>query len=183
MSLKRFFAVGFDVKSMKRKEDTPEPAQEILDIDYAERKDGESEVQERPPDKHNSDVNTTDEDDAEDDDEDDEDLWCRVFCTCRYTCAYSPRAIPNDATFYTCTTCANVNFCETCYNDLQRETNQRKLFVCSPSHDFIKNPPDGLEKIDGQKNMTITMNGKIVLPADWLADVRKEWKTGLCFNS
>jgi tetratricopeptide (TPR) repeat protein len=176
MSLKRFFVIGFDVESKKRKEDAPQPAQEILDIDDAERKDGESEVQERPPDKQSGDVNTID-------DNDDDDCHYGLFCACKYTiCAYSPSSIPYDAIVYTWTTCANVNFCETCYDDLRKETNQRRLFVCSPGHDFIKTPPDGLEKIEGQTNMTVTMNGKTVSSADWLADVRKEWKTGLCFN-
>jgi hypothetical protein len=50
---------------------------------------------------------------------------------------------------------------------------QRKLFVCSPSHEFIKTPPEGLEKIKDQK---IFMNGTSISFVDWLAEVRKSGK-------
>jgi tetratricopeptide (TPR) repeat protein len=178
MSLARFFATGFDVKSKNREDDAAEHAQESLDIDDAERKDGESEVQERPPEKQDGVVST-----IVDDDFNLNSIWYRIRCAGGYTCAHEPNPIPHHVTVYTCTTCANTNFCETCYDDLRKETNQRKLFVCSPGHDFIKTPPDGLEKIEGHANMMVKINGKTVSSTDWLADVRKEWKSGLCFKS
>jgi tetratricopeptide (TPR) repeat protein len=180
MSQKRFFVMGFDAESKNRKDDTPERAQGISDIDNAEQKDAESEVQERPPDKQDSDVDTIDDDDL-----DPHSNWYRILCASGYNCPHEPSPIPYNATVYTCTTCANINFCESCYDDLRKKTNQKKLFVCSPKHDFIKTPPEGLEKIkiEGETNMIITMNGQTVSSVDWRADVRKEWKTGLCFKS
>ncbi|KAH9203928.1 hypothetical protein DL95DRAFT_471949 [Leptodontidium sp. 2 PMI_412] len=155
-SLKRFFENGFDVEPKKRKDDALEHGQQP------------------PPDKQDDSVSTVS-------DNDDDDTWLKtVVCAGGYTCENESRGIPYGATAYTCTTCANVNFCETCYDSLRKETGQRKLFVCSPSHDFIKTPPEGLEKIKDQK---ITMNGKSMSFVDWLAEVRKEWKTGLCFKS
>jgi tetratricopeptide (TPR) repeat protein len=180
MALKRFFVMEFDVESEDRKDDAPERAQESLDISDAERKDGESEVQERLPDKEDGDVST-----ILDNGYDSESNWYRIFCAGGYYCPYEPSPIPYHATVYTCTTCANMNFCQSCYDDLRKETNQRKMFVCSPKHDFIKTPPEGLEiiKVEGETDMLITLNGKTVSSVDWLADVRKEWKTGLCFKS
>ncbi len=179
MALKRFFVMGFDVESKDRKADAPERTQENLDISDAERKDGDSEVQECLPDKQDDDVST-----ILDNGYDYDSSWYRILCAGGYYCPYEPSPIPYHATIYTCTTCANTSFCEACYDDLRKETNQRKMFVCSPKHDFIKTPPEGLEKIkvEGEISM-ITMNGKTVSSVDWLADVRKGWKTGLCFKS
>jgi tetratricopeptide (TPR) repeat protein len=159
-SLKRFFEDGFDVESKKRKDD-------------AERKDGKGEGQQPPPDKQDDSASTAS-------DNNDDGIWLQTVCAGGFTCESESRGIPYGATAYTCTTCANVSFCETCYDILRKETGKRNLFVCSPSHEFIKTPPEGLEKIKDQK---ITMNGKSISFVDWLAEVRKEWKTGLCFKS
>jgi hypothetical protein len=158
LSLKRFFLLGFDSERKKRRENAPERTKNESDLNAAEPKDGRGEGEQTPTD-------TQDE---------------RALCTNGYSCENGSGALPFDATLYSCTTCYDVTFCETCYNNLCDETGQRKLFICSHSHEFIKTPPAGLERIE---EPTITINGKSISYVDWLAEVRRNWKTGLCFKS
>ena len=174
-SLVRFFKLGFDIEPKRRKDRTSEHAQNKSDIDGLEPKDSTSEGQQLPPDNQDDSVSTVSDTGSYDDD-----IWFQTVCAGGFTCENESMRIPYGATAYTCTTCAYVSFCETCYDSLRTVTGQRKLFVCSPSHDFIKTPPEGLEKIKDEK---ITMNNKSILIADWLVEVQKEWKTGLCFQS
>jgi hypothetical protein len=173
LSLKRFFTFGFDIKREKGKDDTSEHAQDTSDSGDFEREDGEGKEKQPPLDKQDDIVSTSSDNDSNY-------LGWKKSCGGGYTCQYEPRGLPYAATVYTCTTCANVNFCETCFDSLHVETGQRKLFICSPSHDFIKTPPKGLEQIKDKK---ITMNGKSISFTDWVAEVRKEWKMGFCFKS
>jgi tetratricopeptide (TPR) repeat protein len=101
-------------------------------------------------------------------------------CVGRCTRGTPLKRIPWGATLYTCTTCVNISFCENCYDTLQYKTGKRKVFVCSASHNFIKTPLDGLEKI---KDGIMTVNGTSIAIEDWLTETQKEWKTGLCFKS
>jgi tetratricopeptide (TPR) repeat protein len=86
-----------------------------------------------------------------------------------------------DSIIYACTTCANVVFCEGCYQILHNpETAEEgKIYVCNSKHEFLKSPAEGLEKIE---NGMITMNGKEQTVEDWLDEVKKEWKMGLYFR-
>jgi tetratricopeptide (TPR) repeat protein len=103
-------------------------------------------------------------------------MW---MCSSSYSCELGSEDVIL-ATTYTCTTCVNVQFCEGCYDNLRNKTGKERLYICNPSHDFLKSPPEGLEKI---KDETITINGKTVSFASWLEEVRREWKMGDCFKS
>lgn len=83
-------------------------------------------------------------------------------------------------TTYTCMTCADVEFCEKCHDNLvNNRTGKDRLYVCSPTHDFVMAPMEGLEEI---KDQTITLNGQDISIAGWLEQVRKEWKRGIGFS-
>jgi hypothetical protein len=149
VSLKRFFALGFEAKP-EEEIDTPEHAQDNSN-------DGDSTAS----------------------DEEYPMWWTQTTCAGWYVCENDSK-IPYGATTFTCTTCANVDFCERCYDNLRNETGKERLYVCNSSHVFIKTPAEGLEQI---KHHRIVMNGKSVSFVNWLEEVRKEWKTGLCFKS
>jgi hypothetical protein len=100
-------------------------------------------------------------------------------CSARRTCEAELREISWGTTAFACTTCVDINFCQKCYDNLHSNTGKREIFVCSPGHTFIKTPPDGLDKIEDR---VITMNGKSISIAGWLTEMRKEWRTGLCFK-
>jgi hypothetical protein len=161
VSLIRFSRLGFDSEYKKRRENTSEHTKNESDLNITERKDEKGEGKQTPPDTPDESV-------------------ISGLCSNWYSCENGSGALPFDATLYSCTTCYDVTFCETCYNNLCDETGQRKLFICSRSYEFIKTPPAGLERIE---EPTITINGKSISYADWLADVRRNWKKGLCFKS
>jgi hypothetical protein len=167
VSLKRFFALGFEAKPEEEKIDTLEHAQDNSNVGDAERKEEKAKGQERAQDNANDDDSTAS-------DEEYQGWWFQTTCAGWYVCENDSK-IQYGATAYTCTTCANVDFCERCYDNLRNETRKEKLLVCNPSHDFIKTPPEGLERI---KDQTITMNGRNVSFVDWLEEVRREWKMG-----
>jgi len=66
-------------------------------------------------------------------------------CAGRCTSGTPLKRIPWGATLYTYTTCVDISFCENCYDTLQNKTGEKKVFVCSATHNFIKTPLDGLE--------------------------------------
>lgn len=133
----------------------------------SERKEEKVKGQERAQDEANDDDSTA---------SDKEDLrwWAHTCCAGQYVCGNDSK-IQYGAIAHTCTTCANVDFCERCYDNLRNETGKERLLVCNPSHDFIKTPSEGLERI---KDQTITMNGRNVSFVDWLEEVWREWKMG-----
>jgi tetratricopeptide (TPR) repeat protein len=101
--------------------------------------------------------------------------------SCAGFCGYSDGPqVEYDTPLYTCTTCANVDFCEGCYDSLHNQTGGDKIFVCNPNHDFIKSPAEGLECI---KDDMVTMNGRTLSFTAWFDEVQKEWKTGLYFQT
>jgi hypothetical protein len=103
------------------------------------------------------------------------------ICSSWHFCE-SQMTIPFNATMYTCTTCVNVDFCERCYNNLRNRSGQKRFYVCNPNHDFVRSPAEGLEKVETVGDETMTVNGKTISFADWLAHVRKEWRRGVCFQ-
>jgi len=163
-SLKRFFALGFEAKPER---DTQEHAQDNSNVDDAERE--EEKAEER-------DQGNINDNDSTASNEEYSRWWTQTTCTGWYACGKGPE-IPYGDTAYTCTTCINTNFCETCYDNLCNKTEKERLFVCNPRHDFIKTPPEGLEQIKDQK---IIMKGQSI---NFLEKVRKEWKTGTLFRS
>jgi tetratricopeptide (TPR) repeat protein len=88
-------------------------------------------------------------------------------------------ALCTTRTTYTCMACADVEFCEKCYDNLVNKTGKDRLYVCSPTHEFVMSPMEGLEEITDQ---TITLNGQDISITTWLEKVRKEWKKGMCFT-
>jgi tetratricopeptide (TPR) repeat protein len=172
VSLKRFFASGFEAKLKGEEIGTPGHGRDNSYAKDAERKEEKVEGQEQAQDNTNDDDSTASNEGYVE-------WWAQTTCAGWYVCK-NDSVIPYGATAYTCTTCVNVDFCERCYDNLRNGTGKERLFVCNPSHDFIKTPPEGLERI---KHQTITMNGKSVSFVNWLEEVRKEWRTGLCFKS
>lgn len=78
---------------------------------------------------------------------------------------------------YTCMTCVDVNFCESCYN--QRISSNRtekapSLYVCHPEHEHVKTPlEDWVFKDD-----IMTIGGKEVPVGSWLEATEKDWNSG-----
>jgi tetratricopeptide (TPR) repeat protein len=165
LSLKRYFYVGF-----KRK-----PAIEAIGQASTESETKDDNTQTGTDD-------TKEQDQASEDVEYDQ---ARTFfeqqaatCSSQLLCE-SGMMIPHNAVMYTCTTCVNVDFCESCYENLQNQSGGLRIYLCNPNHEFLKSPADGLEEVNGGK---MTGNGMTISFVDWLEEVRKEWNTGICFE-
>lgn len=101
------------------------------------------------------------------------------YCSMDHDCVAGGR-LSRESFMYTCMTCFNVQLCEECHNNLVSQAKQVKYFVCSPKHEFIKSPMDGLESITGDE---IIVNGQTISVPTWLDEVQQEWTTGRYFSS